>query len=1223
MPSSYDPSSSPFRLREWLRLAVACVTNLSILAAPCHGFTDAVELPAESAGEEMLLAALLPELAVPVLDAGGAPRAAEPAPRPFPAWTTPTRRSYWGSPRLLPSRPATLLSSWEARTPSGGSAPSLIPPEDSGPWQPGEVPAGADPLPPADNFGALPIEQQAGNCVVFGEVASGLDPVPKALVDILGTGRVAETDAQGRFRIEGLPAGDYTAEASALNYSPQTLGVSLNPANPARLLFNLAAKPADAGSEEYTLEEESVVGEYQESSSGDLFIDLQTEQTITSGISKAEFSQKNISDAAGAVGKISGANIVGGKFAVVRGLADRYVTTLFNGAAISSADPSRKAVQLDIFPTVALQGIDIAKTYDPSLPGDFGGGTIKIKSLSIPQERIAEFKYKMTWNSNLGDRMLVHPDRELGFFGDVDNPIPDSLMWNVDAFGNPISFNSGGNRVTPGNNNRNPTQQQAQVNAGLNQQALADAAVEGTRKLDQSQSFMPKVVKPEEAESFSMVYGDRVRLESGGEIGFMAAFQHATSDEVNPSGPENRLTSPSRSWTQESYAREVDWSAYLGVGYKPSENHEFTATYFRKRIATDEITHGTDFQIAGSDVYGAFARNDAVIARYGASAVYNKEFWIIDPIIRDTEIFQFGGQHKNEVGTRLAWSLTKSLARESRPHSSTFQNGILDFTDPRIAAEAANDPGFIYKPSLGKISTIEYQSFVNDGNGSQDSSRETQFIEENSFEPSLDLTQSIYFSDDKDDGPRLDFSFGGSKLTKDREQEGRVYLLKTASWERWIARNPPIWWPSNGSIAPFSPGSPLGATTLADGSPLPSGFNTLGEYLAAHPEALAAYFNGYGSENVGRIPGTGTASTSANYVQPDAPYYVNGSGLEVRNVDSELSLTGLYTSATFHGNFWRFGGGARWEEENKSYEVAADPLTRLLPDDPSRTGEVTTTAFIPSIAAGIDLIPDKSWMNFAWSRTVARPTFHEFLPIESIAQDTGIIRRGNPDLSETSIDNLDLSLDYIFNDSLNVRASLFRKNLTDPIVVVQRVDQGVNSNTYINGESGTINGFELEAALQQKDGPFSITGNYTFIDSTLEYKVNQGINVTDLETRFPFQPGQILNLTLGWAPQDGPWSAFLTTNFTDEYPTVLRSEPSAYDVWLKPQLMLDLVVARKFDFGLFDGTLTFGVRNLLEGNRDYEYRGGEVNGQPGEFNGLAFTQDSPGRSYSLEFKAEF
>ena len=1089
------------------------------------------------------------------------------------------------------------------------------------PWQPGVISSGADvPLAPPDGISPsglfIPgMSLPNGTCAISGEVSdpASLNAVAGAYVDVVGTGRTAQTDSNGKFRVEGLPPGTYTIEASKLGYSSETSVTTVANGQVAEVRFGLRAKPADDSSSEYSLEEETIVGEYQGDGTSALFTDLATEATLSSGFSKDEFTKTGVSDAAGAVGKISGANIVGGKFAVVRGLADRYVTTLFNGAAISSADPSRKAVQLDIFPSTAIQGIDIAKTYFPNLPGDFGGGTIQIKSLSIPQEQFAEFKYKITWNSNLDDRMLVHPDRKLGFWGDVNDPIDDSLMWNLDASGNPESFNSGGNRVVPGNTT-NAAQRAAQIAEARRQQALADAALPGVKALHASQSFMPKEVKPEEGHSWSMVYGDRFKFENGNEAGFVAAFQHSTQDQVNDLGEENRLTSPARSWMEESYSREVDWSVYLSGGYKVGEDHEFTATYFKKRIATDEITHGSDYTIEGSDVYGAPAKNDATIARYGASAIYKKEFWTIDPIIRDTELMQLGGAHKNDHGTKLSWSLTKSSAKESRPHSSTFQNGVLDFADPAIAAAAALDPSIIYNPSLGSISTIEYQTFVNDGNGSQDSSRETQFIDEDAMEASANLSQAIYFSDDKENGPRFEFSIGGSKLTKEREQQGRIYLLKTASWERWIARNPPAWWPAD--IDPFSPGSPLAATTLPDGSALPAGYNTVGEYLAANPDALLDYFNGYGGETTGGVPGTGNTGGRANYVLPDAPYYINGSGLEVRNVGSDLSLTGLYASGIFYAENWRFGGGGRWEEETKSYQVAALPLTSLLPDSPARFGNVTTNAFIPSLLAGVDIVEEKSWLNFAWSRSVARPTFHEFLPIESIAQDTGILRRGNPNLGETTIENIDASVDWVFSDSFRMTASAFSKKLTDPIVVVQMVDQGQNINTYINGDSGSLHGFELEANWRN-DGPFSVNANYTFIASTLNYTVNQGINNVDLETRFPYQPGQILNVTLGWEPSEIPWSAYLSTNFTDEYPTVLRSDPAAYDVWQKPQLTMDLIVSRRFEMGFLKGQVLFGFKNLLGTDSELEYRG------DGQYDGLIHSVSSPGRSYSLEVKATF
>ena len=325
------------------------------------------------------------------------------------------------------------------------------------------------------------------------------------------------------------------------------------------------------------------------------------------------------------------------------------------------------------------------------------------------------------------------------------------------------------------------------------------------RMLDGMQSFKPVEEQPRDPQSFSLVYGDRFDFDNGGQFGFIAAFQRGENDEVNAFGEENRLTEPSRSWVEESYTREVDWSVYLGAGYKLGENHELSANYFRKRIASDTVRHGTNFEVQGDAVFGTLGKNEEVVRRYGASAIYSKEFWSIDPVIRDTEIIQLRGTHRNDMGTSLSWGVTDSLARESRPHSSNFQTGYLDFADPRIAAEAANNPSVIYDPSLGQRATMLYSSIVNDGIGSLDSARETQFIDESGLEASLDIVQNFYFSDKEEDGPRLELAFGGSRLRKEREQAGRIYLLRTSSWERWIQRNPPSWWTNSAAIAPFPP----------------------------------------------------------------------------------------------------------------------------------------------------------------------------------------------------------------------------------------------------------------------------------------------------------------------------------------------------------------------------------------------------------------------------------
>lgn len=85
------------------------------------------------------------------------------------------------------------------------------------------------------------------------------------------------------------------------------------------------------------------------------------------------------------VAKVTGTTIVEGKFVVVRGLSDRYTSTTLNGADVPTADPYRKSVQLDLFPTAMIDSIVVSKTFTPEQPGGFTGGAIDIVTKSFPR----------------------------------------------------------------------------------------------------------------------------------------------------------------------------------------------------------------------------------------------------------------------------------------------------------------------------------------------------------------------------------------------------------------------------------------------------------------------------------------------------------------------------------------------------------------------------------------------------------------------------------------------------------------------------------------------------------------------------------------------------------------------------------------------------------------------------------------------------------------------
>src|SRR6185369_7065936 len=119
---------------------------------------------------------------------------------------------------------------------------------------------------------------------------------------------------------------------------------------------------------------------------------------------------------------VVGASVVGGKYAVVRGLLDRYTGTTLNGVKVPSADPRRRAVQMDLFPTGTIESVTVTKTFTPDLQGDFTGGGVDIRTRSVPDGPLlagsvgAEYNTKASGN----DRFLSYPGggaRYLGFAG--------------------------------------------------------------------------------------------------------------------------------------------------------------------------------------------------------------------------------------------------------------------------------------------------------------------------------------------------------------------------------------------------------------------------------------------------------------------------------------------------------------------------------------------------------------------------------------------------------------------------------------------------------------------------------------------------------------------------------------------------------------------------------------------------------------------------------------
>jgi len=113
---------------------------------------------------------------------------------------------------------------------------------------------------------------------------------------------------------------------------------------------------------------------------------------VATFLNAEDLARQGDANAAEALKRLSGLSVIGGKFAYVRGLGDRYSAARLNGSPLPSPEPLKRTIPLDLFPSNILNGAAVQKTYSPDYPGEFGGGIIDLETLRIPGESFLNAK---------------------------------------------------------------------------------------------------------------------------------------------------------------------------------------------------------------------------------------------------------------------------------------------------------------------------------------------------------------------------------------------------------------------------------------------------------------------------------------------------------------------------------------------------------------------------------------------------------------------------------------------------------------------------------------------------------------------------------------------------------------------------------------------------------------------------------------------------------------
>ena len=245
--------------------------------------------------------------------------------------------------------------------------------------------------------------------------------LPGVPVEAVGTGRIAYTDLDGRYRLE-LPAGTYDVRIVLAGYAETnvTVEVVAGRSSPVQVALGSNVFAEELVVTAPTLEADSSTAAAQ------MMMRMRA-PAVQDNVGAIEMSANDDSNAADAMQRVTGVSVVEGQSVFVRGLGERYSNTTLAGATLPTTEPDRRVVPLDLFPTGLIDSVQVSKTYTPDKPSQFAGGLVEIVPLKLPGETSFEVSAGGGWNSlTTGAPGLGYPGggRDWAGFDDGTRALP-------------------------------------------------------------------------------------------------------------------------------------------------------------------------------------------------------------------------------------------------------------------------------------------------------------------------------------------------------------------------------------------------------------------------------------------------------------------------------------------------------------------------------------------------------------------------------------------------------------------------------------------------------------------------------------------------------------------------------------------------------------------------------------------------------------------------------
>ncbi len=218
-----------------------------------------------------------------------------------------------------------------------------------------------------------------------------------ATVSIEGTKKSTQTDQNGLYSISGLNKGTYKVITTYVSYTTKTMSVEVAKIDEVVYQDIVIDRAGDMSS--VVIKSSGGGANKPKETVSSLLIAQKNSASVSDGISAETIKRTPDRNTGDILKRVSGASLQEDKFAVVRGLNDRYNAAFLNGAPLPSSESDRKAFAFDIFPANMLDNLIIYKTATPDMPGEFAGGQIVINTKGIPTENFQSFTIGMGANT--------------------------------------------------------------------------------------------------------------------------------------------------------------------------------------------------------------------------------------------------------------------------------------------------------------------------------------------------------------------------------------------------------------------------------------------------------------------------------------------------------------------------------------------------------------------------------------------------------------------------------------------------------------------------------------------------------------------------------------------------------------------------------------------------------------------------------------------------------